>query len=239
MAHAGSGILPLSPWRPAARVTHSAGMSSPTTPNGREAVDAYVEAAPAFAQPILRHFRAWLHEQLPGVQESIKWRMPFFIHEGKNMAFMAAFKAHVGIGFWQGPGAASTPGPGTPPQTGTGGASGMGQLGKLSSMDDLPSSEALRRLLDQTLALHAAPPAAKAKRPPPTLPDDLAAALKDAPEAWAHYQRLAPTHQREYVNWIEEAKRPATRQERVAKTLHMLKEGRKRDGSAIRGGPAA
>ena len=75
--------------------------------------------------------------------------------------------------------------------------------------------------------------------PAAALVDDLAAALKDAPEAWAHYQRLAPTHQREYVNWIEEAKRPATRQERVAKTLHMLKEGRKRDGSAIRGGPAA
>ena len=54
------------------------------------------------------------------------------------------------------------------------------------------------------------------------VPDDLLAALKGHPEAAARFERLPASHQREYVRWIEEAKRDATRQRRIAKTLEML-----------------
>lgn len=56
-------------------------------------------------------------------------------------------------------------------------------------------------------------------------PPDLAAALSADPEARAAFERLSYTHRREYVQWIIEAKREATRQRRVADTLHRLTAG--------------
>ncbi len=57
------------------------------------------------------------------------------------------------------------------------------------------------------------------------VPDDLGAALAADPEAAAAFDRLSFTHRREYVTWIEEAKRPETRARRVAGTLERLREG--------------
>ena len=58
-----------------------------------------------------------------------------------------------------------------------------------------------------------------------TLPDDLDAALDD--DARAAYNRLSFTHRKEWVRWIEEAKKPETRTARVAKTVEGLKAGKK------------
>jgi hypothetical protein len=55
------------------------------------------------------------------------------------------------------------------------------------------------------------------------VPDDLVAALKDAGLHGA-FDALSYSHQREYVEWIEEAKRPDTRQRRIAQTLERLRE---------------
>jgi hypothetical protein len=56
-------------------------------------------------------------------------------------------------------------------------------------------------------------------------PDDLAAALAADPEARQRFDGLPVTHRKEYVRWIEEAKKPETRRNRVAKTLVRLKDG--------------
>jgi bifunctional DNA-binding transcriptional regulator/antitoxin component of YhaV-PrlF toxin-antitoxin module len=58
-------------------------------------------------------------------------------------------------------------------------------------------------------------------------PPELAAALAADPDAAAHFERLAYSHRREYVKWIEEAKRPETRAGRVGKAVAMLRDGRK------------
>ena len=57
------------------------------------------------------------------------------------------------------------------------------------------------------------------------LPDDLDAALDDA--ARAHFSGLAPSHRKEWVRWVEEAKKPETRAARIEKTAEALKAGRK------------
>ena len=60
------------------------------------------------------------------------------------------------------------------------------------------------------------------------VPDDLAAALADDSEAQAAYEALAPSHRREFVRWIIEAKREVTRAQRVSKTVEMLRAGQHR-----------
>lgn len=56
------------------------------------------------------------------------------------------------------------------------------------------------------------------------VPADLAEALATDPVARQLFDGLPFTHRKEYVRWIEEAKKPETRQNRVAKTLTKLKD---------------
>jgi len=58
-----------------------------------------------------------------------------------------------------------------------------------------------------------------------TIPDDLDAALGDA--ARATYEGLSYTHRKEWVRWVEEAKRPETRASRIERTAAALREGRR------------
>lgn len=60
-----------------------------------------------------------------------------------------------------------------------------------------------------------------------TPPDDLKAAFEKSPAALAFFETLAPSHKKEYVRWITEAKRPETRTSRVEKTIEMLSSGKK------------
>jgi len=68
----------------------------PTDPR----VDAYIGQSADFARPILRHLRALIHGRCPEVEEAIKWGKPFFVHRGRPLANMAAFKEHAAFGFW-------------------------------------------------------------------------------------------------------------------------------------------
>ncbi|HET6596032.1 MAG TPA: YdeI/OmpD-associated family protein [Anaerolineales bacterium] len=60
------------------------------------------------------------------------------------------------------------------------------------------------------------------------VPAELKKAFRNDKEAKAFFEKLSYTHQREYVMWINEAKREETRQNRIAKTIEMLKKGEKR-----------
>lgn len=59
------------------------------------------------------------------------------------------------------------------------------------------------------------------------IPKDLAKELKKNKKARAFFDKLAYTHRREYVMWINEAKKDETRQRRIVKTVEMLKKGEK------------
>lgn len=62
------------------------------------------------------------------------------------------------------------------------------------------------------------------------LPADLDQALAADPAAAEAFASLAPSHRKEYVAWIEEAKRSETRQRRIARAVDMIAEGRKLKG---------
>ena len=59
------------------------------------------------------------------------------------------------------------------------------------------------------------------------IPADLLKELKKHKEAKAFFDNLAFTHRREYVRWIESAKRDETRAARILRTIEMLKKGRR------------
>ena len=57
------------------------------------------------------------------------------------------------------------------------------------------------------------------------LPDDLATAFDD--DVRAFFDGLAPSHRKEWVRWVEEAKKPETRAARVQKTVESLRAGKR------------
>ena len=59
------------------------------------------------------------------------------------------------------------------------------------------------------------------------VPEDFAAALAENKKAGEIFEKFAYTHRKEYVAWIEEAKRPETRERRIAKALDMIANGKK------------
>ena len=59
------------------------------------------------------------------------------------------------------------------------------------------------------------------------VPDDLARVLAADPDASAAFEALSFTNRKEYVVWVTSAKRPATRQKRLAEAPALLKSGRR------------
>jgi hypothetical protein len=64
--------------------------------------------------------------------------------------------------------------------------------------------------------------------PVPDMPDDFRQALAAQPGAAAFFDNLAPSHRKEYINWIADAKKAETRTARIEKAAEKLSQGLKR-----------
>ena len=186
-------------------------------------IDAYIERAAPFAQPILRHVRELVHEACPDVEESIKWGMPSFSHAGGILCGMAAFKQHASFGFWK---HALVVGEGEP-------RDGMGSYGKMTSLDHLPPRTTLLAHLRKAMRLNEdgvkSPRRKPAPKPAPDTPEDLAAALERNKAAKAAFAAFPPGCRREYIEWIVEAKREETRAKRLTQAIEWMAEGKRRN----------
>lgn len=185
-------------------------------------LDAYIAKVQPFAQDILRHVRARVHAVLPDIDETLKWSMPAYTLGGRIVLITAAFKAHAALNFWRGQelrGAAAN-------------ADAMGQFGKLKSLADLPPDADLDRLIREAAELSKSAPAPRAPKhvpkPPPQLHPDFEKALAASPEAFAALDSFPPSAQRDYLEWIADAKQESTRQKRIATAIEWLSQGKRR-----------
>jgi uncharacterized protein YdeI (YjbR/CyaY-like superfamily) len=185
-------------------------------------IDAYIAKAQPFSQPILEHVRTRVHAVLPDIEETVKWSMPAYTLGGKIVLITAAFKAHLALNFWRGQ---ELRGDGA-------NADAMGQFGKIKSLADLPPDKEFDRLIREAADLAKNAPAPRktkhAPKPAPGLHPEFAAALAKAPEAKAVLDSFPPSAQRDYVEWIADAKQDATRQKRIATAIEWLGEGKRR-----------
>jgi uncharacterized protein YdeI (YjbR/CyaY-like superfamily) len=187
-------------------------------------IDAYIAKSADFAKPILKHLRKVVHAGCPEVVETLKWSMPHFDHKGV-MCGMAAFKEHCAFGFWK---AELVLGRGESADK-----SGMGSFGSIKSLADLPNEKTLVGYVKKAAALNEAGIKAPGrtqpkKRAPIPVPDYFAAALQKNAKARKSFESFPPSHRREYLEWITEAKREETRNERMATSIKWLAEGKSR-----------
>lgn len=198
-------------------------------PRKDPAVDAYIERAPAYAQPILRRIRRVFHRASPQLEEAMKWGAPHFVREG-IVGGMAAFKQHVAFGFWKAKAMQD------PAGLFGGDAKASPFAVKVASTRDLPPDDVLAAYVREAVALNESGVKAGARgggtkkpRPTPRAPADLMAALQRSPRALATWRAFTPGRRRDYVEWILEAKREETRQKRITTTVAWTAEGKERN----------
>lgn len=186
-------------------------------------VDEYIAKQQDFAKPILRYLRDVVHDGCPDCEETLKWGMPSFMHEG-ILCGMAAFKAHATFGFWK---HTLVVGNADADQR------AMGSFGRLTRIEDLPSKRELLALIRKAAALNEEGVKAPAKAPRPkkaiAMPPAFRSALSKNKKAQANYEAFPPSHKREYLEWIVEAKREETRDRRIAQAVEWIAGGKARN----------
>ena len=187
-------------------------------------VDAYIESAVEFAQPILVWIRSAFHRGCPSAVETIKWGVPHFEYRG-ILGGMAAFKRHVAFGFWKAQLMSDPAGllPASRPAS-------MCSI-RIERRADLPTKAIVVDYVREAARLNreGATLPKKARGAIVDLPPEFASALSRHRRAREVFDGMSDSHRREYVDWIAEAKRDATRSRRVATAIEWLAEGKPRN----------
>jgi uncharacterized protein YdeI (YjbR/CyaY-like superfamily) len=188
--------------------------------------DKYIAKSPDFARPILTKLRKLFHQACPDVEETMKWSAPHFEFKG-ILAGMAAFKEHIRWGFWK---AELMKDPHSLLSVMDGHSM---SYDKVTDISQLPSDVILLQYIREAVALNEQGVKARtAKKKPKAelkVPDYFMAALKKNKKAFATFERFSPSHKREYVEWITEAKQEATRDKRLAQAIEWMAEGKPRN----------
>ena len=186
-------------------------------------VDAYIKKAAPFAQPILVRLRDVVHRACPDVVEGTKWSSPHFDYKG-IFCSMAAFKAHCMFGFWK-HALIEARLSGADKQA-------LAQIGRMTSIDDLPDDRALVRIIRTAATLNdegiKATRAPAKKKAPLKVPTYFMAAVKKNKKALAAFSEFSPSHKREYVEWVTDARTDDTRDRRLATAIAWMAEGKSR-----------
>ena len=182
-------------------------------------VDAYIGKAADFAKPILTELRETVHAACPECQETLKWSAPTFMYKGM-LCGMHSFKEHASFGFSKGALVVGDPAESNPFKV----------FGRLTKVSDLPSKKTLTGYIKKAMALNDAgvtikrPPRKPAK--PVAVPKDFAAALAKNKKAKTTFDGFPPSHKREYIEWITEAKREETRARRLTTAIAQMIDGK-------------
>ncbi len=193
--------------------------------NTDKRVDAYIAKVPEFAKPILNFIRETVHEAVPEAKETMKWGSPSFEYKG-ILCGMSAFKAHCALVLWKSKHILPD---------GQKSAGAMGAFGRLMSVKDLPTKKVLigyfkkaRQLNEQGIG---SPVAARSKKDKKdlTVPSYFLAALKKDQKAKSTFDGFSYSKQKDYVEWVTEAKTEETRKKRIATSIEWLAEGKSRN----------
>jgi len=187
-------------------------------------VDEYIAKSPDFAKPILTHVRKVVHGACPDVEETLKWGAPTFMYNG-ILCGMASFKNHCHFILWKG--RLILDDEGKPVSAAT------GHFRNLTSVSQLPSDRVLTGYIKEAKKLNESgakvPRSPPKKRAPISVPAVLRSALASNAKARTAFESFSPSHKREYIEWITEAKTDETRQRRVDTAIEWMAEGKPRN----------
>lgn len=195
-------------------------------------IDAYIKKSADFAVPILEHLRQLVHTVCADAEETMKWSFPHFMYKGDMLCSMASFKQHCAFGFWKAPIMKDA-------EILLGNREhGMGSIGKIASLKELPSDKQLTAWIKEAMKLNDAGIKVEKQKttakPPASIPAFLKKALSANKPAEKHFKAFSPSQQREYIDWLIEAKTAATQEKRLSQALEWIAEGKIRNWKYVR-----
>lgn len=185
-------------------------------------VDAYIAKSPEFAIPILSYLRELVHKACPHVQETIKWNFPHFEYQGL-LCSMAAFKHHSAFGFWKAALLTDSS------ELKANNSEAMGHMGQIKSLSDLPPEKSLLSMIKEAVKLNTEGKKLTRKKMVPgslKVPEYILAEFIKNKQAKLSFEKLSPSHKREYIEWITDAKTEKTRNKRVTTMMEWLTQGK-------------
>ncbi|MHA4742591.1 YdeI/OmpD-associated family protein [Dyadobacter sp. MSC1_007] len=190
-------------------------------------IDAYIVKSANFAVPILEYLRSVVHMACPEVKETMKWSFPHFEYKKSILCSMASFKQHCAFGFWLG---SQLTDPDNLLASGSEKTS-MGQLGRITSLEDLPDEERLTGFIREAMQLIDSGVKQKKEEKSKTVrelvvPEYFLEALKENKDALETFTNFSYSQKKDYVDWIVEAKTEDTRERRMATSVEWLSEGK-------------
>jgi len=190
-------------------------------------IDTYILKAAPFAKPILNHIRSMVHKACPDVEETIKWSFPHFDYKG-SFCSMASFKEHCAFGFWK----AALMEEAENLKVNQKGS--MGHLGRITSLEDLPRDNILLKYLKEAKRLNddgiKLPSRKKdVENKDLIIPDFFTKAINKNKKALKVFEAFSPSHKKEYIQWITEAKSEDTKNRRMETALEWIAEGKGRN----------
>lgn len=158
-----------------------------------------------------------------GLNEEIKWGSPCYTLDGKNVVGIGAFKSYFGLWFFQGTLLSDEHGVLINAQEGR--TKALRQWRMTAAKDIRPQQ--IRRYVKEAMQLvrdgKAIAPTRKAAM---DVPPELASTLRKNAAVRKKFAALTPGRQREYADYIRDAKRAGTRLSRVGKIVPMIEAGK-------------
>lgn len=196
-------------------------------PKTEPKIDAYIEKAQPFAKPILEYIRETVHEFCPEAEEAIKWSFPNFMHKGKILCSMSAFKAHCAFGFWL-----ESEMKTMKELTKDIEKNSMYSLGKITKIEDLPSKAQLKACIEEAMELTDMGVTIKKSAPSKTeteIPEAFQKALNQNKKAKEVFEKASTSFRKEYNLWIADAKTETTRNKRIDQAIEWISKGKGRN----------
>jgi hypothetical protein len=198
-----------------------------TTMSKNKKVDEYISQSKDFAKPILKHLRELIHVACPQVVETIKWGHPHFEYKGP-LCNMAAFNKHCAFGFWK---AALMKEAVLLKEKNV---EAMSHSGKLKSLLDLPKNNIIiARVKEAVLlneqGLNLSAKEHSGKKPEIAVPLLLKNNLQKNKKFSEQFDSLSRSHKKEYIEWVEDAKKDETKLNRIASIVKWVMEGKTRN----------
>ncbi|RAJ16964.1 YdeI/OmpD-associated family protein [Olleya aquimaris] len=185
-------------------------------------VEEYIEVNAHFKDALVTLRELLLSTNL---EESIKWSAPVYSYQGKNVVGLGAFKNHFCLWFFNGVFLKDEHNLLYNAQEGK--TKALRQL-RFKTLDDINKPVVLAYINEaidnQKLGKELKP--IRATKKDVVIPAELKSELKNNTELHTAFKVLSPSHQREYCNYIAEAKREATKLSRLEKIKPMIIESK-------------
>ena len=182
-------------------------------------VDRYIEKQLA-QRDLLKKLRKIIN--LTSLNETIKWGMPTYTHNNKNVLGLGAYKKHVGLWFFQGSLLNDIHNRLTNAQEGK--TKAMRQM-RFEELDDI-NEKIILYYIEQTIVNFNKGLVVKAVRKTEEIiiPAGLLSNFKKSAKLEASFNELTPGRKREYIDYINSAKRDPTKLNRLEKIIPLIIE---------------